>query len=155
MKEITINCEFEHFLCKDQGRCWIPTTLNLADEEAQLFVDALDKFKECNPDELKNVNTDYGFFPSGIYAYLFKVLPFALEKKITGAVGANFIRTTLGDLLENCPYVYENDIEENSEISKEQWQRLSFDEKFDLLLKCNPYLSDLSTWEFLNAEICK
>ena len=155
MKKIAINCEFKYFLPIEKGHFWIKSSLDLDEGEEKFFIDALEKYKDCNPEELKDVCTDYEFYDSGIYLFLYKVLPFSFAKKICSNIAASFVQDIVEDLVKHCPHVYENDIEQNSNITKEQWEDLRFEDKIELLLKCDPYLSDLSMWELSSIEICK
>lgn len=105
--------------------------IDMTDEEEALFRDAVKKFKEEFADDLCE------FFHEN--------LPEDLATRLEDAINYSFDRRMLADA--GLEYEYVED-----EISEDEWNEMSYDERADLYLKLNP-CDDDRDWYYTDIKI--
>ena len=150
MKKITF--DFWTNLCRCMG-CNVGSdaTVELSEEEAQLFENALVAYEGYFPEDHVGEDEEMEKKYSGMFLYLHKVLPTSLAEKICDAISDSFARYTAEDAICECGY----DLIENSEfpcdVTEEEWDDMELSEQIDLVLEVNP--GEPIDWEVVEIDL--
>ena len=150
----TITFDYGTNLCRCMG-CSVGSdvTIELSDEEVQLFKKALDYYAALAPEDLEDEEEDY-YSVYDMRFHFMKTLPATLAEKICNAINTSFDRYMAEEALyEVGDEIFEDQIAPKTNITYAEWREMDKEKKIDLILEYEPGNLDYSEWEVVDIEM--